>query len=599
MIRQASGSFGPYSIRLRAYRNCDDVFLCWRTFDSGESEKPIPDTLGFMIERRRKDASGNWLEPEILRNRVGFKDTSSDGNAATSQPSNIWPFQRCDWTDHGANSGQIVEYRISPMKLPVGGTAGTTKLDPIFSSAWTGIIRVDAMSENGVSAFFNRGTVMSQYVARIMRLNNWTPQELTTHLADLQEPLRRFLSGELRLELLRLLDEAIDNFSLSIYAALYELDDDELIQRLKKLKGRAHVLLSNGSDPVEDGNATAADELHRSIDLRRRMLAYKGLGHNKFLILYDRFRHKALKAWTGSTNWSTTGLCTQLNNGILFEDEQIAAIYMAQWKALEGAQSGFTPTLLSGNNASPHDGGNRTSIWFTRVGRPAAGHTWARDIEALVDVVNRAREMILYVMFSPGEEPLKSILQKGASGIYVRGVVNTVSSALEETFSLAGLSQGAEYHTELIQPEGVGQDLAGWIEEVTRTEFLYPIQNPGVGHAITHAKMIVIDPWTDHCRVITGSHNFSKSASLDNDDNFVIIEGNQELAEAYAVACMSTYEHYRWRAYLKDKVDAGEKPWSHLGASPSWQNRYLASTALKKHLELWCRDASHAAVAPA
>jgi phosphatidylserine/phosphatidylglycerophosphate/cardiolipin synthase-like enzyme len=125
------------------------------------------------------------------------------------------------------------------------------------------------------------------------------------------------------------------------------------------------------------------------------------------------------------------------------------------------------------------------------------------------------------------------------------------------------------------------------VAEVTRRQFLFPFQNPGIGHAITHSKMIVIDPFTDHCKVITGSHNFSGAASEKNDDNFIVARGNKALAEAYAVACLGTYEHYAWRAYVKRRSEEGLRPWSHLSTQPAWQGRYL-SAARKKHLALWC-----------
>jgi phosphatidylserine/phosphatidylglycerophosphate/cardiolipin synthase-like enzyme len=56
-----------------------------------------------------------------------------------------------------------------------------------------------------------------------------------------------------------------------------------------------------------------------------------------------------------------------------------------------------------------------------------------------------------------------------------------------------------------------------------------------IGHAIIHSKIIVIDPFFPNCTVITGSHNFSLSASGKNDENFVIIKNATELADAYAV----------------------------------------------------------------
>ena len=127
-----------------------------------------------------------------------------------------------------------------------------------------------------------------------------------------------------------------------------------------------------------------------------------------------------------------------------------------------------------------------------------------------------------------------------------------------------------------------------WVKEVSRAQFLYPTQSLGIGHAITHSKMIVIDPFSNDCKVITGSHNFSKSASEKNDDNFIVIHGNKNLAEAYTVACLATYSHYRWRAYVKDKTDAGEEVWSHLSDEPGWEGQYLTPLR-KKHLEVWCK----------
>jgi phosphatidylserine/phosphatidylglycerophosphate/cardiolipin synthase-like enzyme len=143
-----------------------------------------------------------------------------------------------------------------------------------------------------------------------------------------------------------------------------------------------------------------------------------------------------------------------------------------------------------------------------------------------------------------------------------------------------------EYRTALVQPEGVLRDFSWWVKEVTRAQFLFPAQSPGVGHAITHAKMIVIDPLSDDCAVITGSHNFSGSASEQNDDNFVVVRGNRALAEAYSVACLSTYRHYRWRAYLKDMADQHKNPWDHLSKSAQWQQDYLTAPR-RAHLATW------------
>ena len=60
--------------------------------------------------------------------------------------------------------------------------------------------------------------------------------------------------------------------------------------------------------------------------------------------------------------------------------------------------------------------------------------------------------------------------------------------------------------------------------------------------------------------VITGSHNFSTSASAKNDENFIIIKGDAEFAEAYAVNILGAYAHYRWRAFLAADEQAFQRP---------------------------------------
>jgi hypothetical protein len=580
-------------IKLTAYHNCDDVQLFWRPAVNGEIDVAIPGCLGFSIERRRKNSADVWGATEILRNRVGFSNQPPIGADGLPQyltkPSSVWPFQRYDWTDHGANNGQTVMYRVVAVGL-LQGPPGDVELQPIADSGWTEAIKVDANSENGISAYFNRGTVMSQYVARIARQNDWSAEAIKEHIKEIEEPLRRFLAGDLRVELLRLLDEVIENPELSFYAALYELSDSELIQRLQLLRGRAHIVLSNGSDKSGDGNEEARAALNsEDVDVHDRMLGSKGLGHNKFAVVVRTIGKKALKAWTGSTNWAATGLCTQLNNGILIENEAVAQVYLDQWDRLAIAGNGFPANLVGANAGSPQTVDN-VDIWFTRVRNPMpATAEPGEDIKALIQLVNSAKSIILYVMFQPGAEPLTSIMVRAKqANMIVKGVVSTVSSTNEEKFELLGVGKESKvYQTSLVQPEGIVKDFSAWVKEVTRFQFLTTEHNEGIGHAITHAKMIVIDPFSDDCKVITGSHNFSKAASEQNDENFVVIHGNKALAEAYSVACLATYEHYRWRAYVKDKSEAGEPIWDHLSDSAEWQNQSL-SDGVKQTLSLWC-----------
>jgi phosphatidylserine/phosphatidylglycerophosphate/cardiolipin synthase-like enzyme len=583
---------GNIELRLTAYHNCDDVQLFWRTTVDEQADAMIPGCLGFKIERKRKDRDGKWGCVEVLRNRVGFSDGSDiEDNAAavyTTEPSSIWPFQRYDWTDHGANNGQTVQYNIKAMMLPEGKRIGIDELSEIAESGWTEPININAYCDNGISTFFNRGMVMSQYIARILREKRWKPKDILENIEKIEDPLRLFLSGEIRIEMLKLIKEVSKNTDLELYAALYELNDRELIDGLKSLRERAHIVLANGSDKKGDENAQARAELRsENVDVHDRMLGGKGLGHNKFAVVVND-KKNAIRAWTGSTNWTFTGLCTQLNNGILIENPEIAGIFLDQWNKLKDAGNSFTKELLNSNKKSPYSSKDATAeVWFTPIRLSRGSSSPGPDLQALIKIVESAKNAILFVMFEPGNnsELISSILNMSEK-ILVRGVENTVGKK-GEAFSLHEKGKSQEFMTPIIQPEGVEDGFSAWIKEITRKEFITTGQHQGIGHAITHAKMIVIDPLDKDCKVITGSHNFSKSASEKNDENFIVIHGNKQLAEAYVVSCLAIYSHYRWRAYLKEMTSAGKKPWSHLSTKADWQVDYLTEER-KRYLGIWC-----------
>jgi phosphatidylserine/phosphatidylglycerophosphate/cardiolipin synthase-like enzyme len=104
------------------------------------------------------------------------------------------------------------------------------------------------------------------------------------------------------------------------------------------------------------------------------------------------------------------------------------------------------------------------------------------------------------------------------------------------------------------------------------------------GQAIIHDKIVVIDPLSDDCVVITGSHNLGYKASYANDENMLIIKGNRALAAAYMVHVLDVYDHYKFRAILEQQAyerlmgKPGQKPPVGKGileTDDSWQDKYV------------------------
>ncbi len=573
--------------------NCDDALLFWR------AAAPIPGCLGFAIERERKLKDGT-VKADVLDNRMGFK--ADKPKSGEHRPSTQWPFQRLWWTDHDVNLGDTVRYRITPIVKAAG------QLNPLAAqrSAWTPWSTLAGGKQDGYAAFFNRGLVISQFMARYLeRLR--VAEGLATRkealkafkdrLGEHESPIRKFLSGTLRTEILALLADAKDN-GKQVYGALYELADDELVGSLCSLGASAHIVLANGSITKKKTETTAeARQRDENADARHalraagavvhdRFISPGALGHNKFLVICNK-TGKPEAVWTGSTNWTATGLCTQTNNGLLVRHHGFAQSYFDQWRRLHEAGSTFPASLVERNSAAQLVKTRKSSaeIWFSRTKGKV-------DLRAIDDAINAAKDGVLFLMFQPGGSgALKTIrdLSKAQPALYVRGVVSTLpgDDAGDESPVKVDLQADATKRAmtlDVVQPRGVNA-FANWAAAVTRSEFL-TMQGGVVGFAIVHSKVIVIDPFT-HPVVITGSHNFSGNASTANDENFVIVRGNKELAASYAAHIMSVYDHYRWLALLGERQS--EKNTNsltgYLTERDAWLGQKLKSAA--RELKFW------------
>jgi len=113
------------------------------------------------------------------------------------------------------------------------------------------------------------------------------------------------------------------------------------------------------------------------------------------------------------------------------------------------------------------------------------------------------------------------------------------------------------------------------------------------GHAVVHDKIVVIDPFHPGCVVATGSHNLGFKASYNNDENLLLVQGNQLLAQAYAAHVADVFEHYRWRWYNKRSAEcAAAQRWVSDGRKPATALDRAYATANFYHAEIPAGTAS-------
>jgi phosphatidylserine/phosphatidylglycerophosphate/cardiolipin synthase-like enzyme len=464
--------------------------------------------------------------------------------------------QKYLWSDFMVNPGDQVAYRVTPMV----GTAERLAADAAASD-WSPVMTIGAEAPGHISCYFNRGIVASQWLARLLP-EEVPSRKLKAIIAKPGDPIRNFLGGPVREKLVSLLTET-NEAKGHIYAALFELEDPEILPLLQAFKKRAHIVLGNGSvkRKGDDENAKAREAL-RMCDVKDRMSAPRALAHNKFLVICDT--EKAPQAvWTGSTNLTRTGLCTQANNALLVRNKELAQDYAEQWKELAAAGDASPPDLFEAN-AVPRTvpRAKDLTLWFT----PMHG---GLDLEQAGELIRGAKDGVLFLMFNP--DPRGTLLsdiidlaspqgQNYNPDLYIQGVLNQNPGTEKNPVVLFNRGEKIEANADVVLPAAISEQLKFWEPELLKLPQT---------HAMVHSKVIVIDPYGAKPVVMTGSHNMGPKASGVNDENFVLIEGNSELASQYAGNIMEIYSQYRWRASVR--AQGGHPKWQGLADDDKWQ----------------------------
>jgi phosphatidylserine/phosphatidylglycerophosphate/cardiolipin synthase-like enzyme len=611
-----------------AFSNNDIALVAW-TF-----ERHLDGCLGFAIHQI--DAGDNdTVLPALAR----FATQDKNAKLTTEQA----PVQKFWWKDLFAKPGGTYRYRIVPM----GGTPGGTLtplggVEPLVSNEVT-------LTEKRppFSAYFNRGIVATQALSHALN-DKPSIAALTPHILDPADPIRMRLMGQLSDGVTSLLDRA-DKDGGTIHAALYELNDPKGLE--KRLQAADHgdpksrnVILGNEQavDPKTKEAIEDADSENRAalkaagVTVIDRLLGKGSIPHNKFMVLSQNGAPVAVLS--GSTNWTSTGLCTQTNNALVIESAEVGQRYIDYWNALDAdiAAAGgdqkrlqsptlrsFTHTNNDSSISKPIDlgGGVTVELMFS----PNTDHPLRNppkevpnDMKRVFDLIDGAKHAVLFLAFDPGNNSILDAAGRALArnpDLFVRGALTSAQRA--SNFSSA-LHQGG--HTD--QNEEESQDGASEAKVTVVGEPGKPkktgAKQPGLkpdsravpagavtpndafgaweaelakfGFAIIHNKIVVIDPFSDNCTVVTGSHNLGFRASHNNDENMLIIRGHRGLAEAYACHVLDLYDHYAFRFLLKEHSDIFGRP---LQPDDTWQERYIVGKEEKSpELRFWLSAAA-------
>jgi len=547
--------------RIRVFANCDMTMIAW------QADAKIPGCRGFALQREVDGAPGDATNG-FVNTYVGFVGQQHKPGEARS--STLWPVQRYVWNDYAPSQGQKVRYRVVPM---IGPAANLVQAPESDCSPYTGWITVGTSQTPGFEAWFNRGIVGAQFLSRQFGSQAEFTQKLTADInAEGDNPTRDFLGGPLRAELLRLLAQ-VKTDGTTIYAALYELNGPQMIAALSSLGKNCNLILASGAFNTKakdvrariDENWKVREQLRKQdkINLFDRLVSGNHFAHNKFIVFCDKSGNP-VSVWTGSTNTTVTGLCTQVNNGILIKDPKTANAYKARWDELKAAGDGYPPSLSNEGSTPAQD--TLGSVPVTAWNVPCNKYV---DLKDAKQYIQAAKQGVLFLMFNPGtggkkgKEPslLQDIQALTAKNLYIHGVINQTQAApvagdpgggQESTIQfIKSNQQSPAVPTEAITPHQLTAANKQWFHEGFH-----------FSNVMIHSKVVVVDPFGANPVVMTGSHNMGPKASKENDDNMVIIRNAAGLAQEYAVNILGVYGHYKWlyNAWKKAKDAAPPVP---------------------------------------
>lgn len=587
-----------------AFSNNDVILIAW-TFDG-----KLKNCVGCDIRRipaEKADVRSSEPQGESLPAMASFPGDPNAGKSGrtTAQA----PIQKLFWKDLSVtylkSPGPYI-YQIIPLKgeFDKKGVPTLTPypgVKPLFSNPVTlNANHGPKNAEADLQAWFNRGILATQALTHEVPKSKTTgaPDKgaLLKRIADPKDRLRESLASDLITVLPSLLDEAKKEGG-DCYAALYELNDKELESHLIGNK-QLHLILSNtydsdSHDPDKE-NAPARKALHQSgVDMLDRIFPDSShIGHNKFMLYLDG-KGKPAAVLTGSTNWTSTGLCAQTNNSLVVHSPSVAQAYSDYWDRIKAdtdqadgdAHSLQGKTFRTENHAPVTvkvPGAAKGTVWFSPNTPQKNKPKNAKDMPPvdMADIDARimaAKHAVLFLCFDPGNP---SVIDAAAQalvakpGLFIRGALTNVERAGNFVIDLHDNQREPDDPAQVIPAKAVNDTFGIWEKELLNA-----------GHAVIHDKIVVIDPFDPkRCTVIVGSHNLGYKASYTNDENLLVIEGNTSLAQAYTVHVLDVYDHYRWRYLL---AEYGNKDsWQGLNPDDSWQNRYFPGKNKKPDAEL-------------
>lgn len=473
------------------------------------------------------------------------------------------PIQDFWWSDYSAKPAHNYTYRVVALK-------GEPAALESFAE-----VKVEITTEDPAGGdhdvYFNRGATASQEFAR--RFGNRKPPE-----DNMDHPTWAWLSRGAHEAILDFIDRAKDeHWGLRVGA--YEFRLPTVLNAIDDAHDRGvdvKIFYDAGEAFPRDENRVEVAKARIKSLCTERVPKPDALSHNKFIVLLRNGTPQAVL--TGSTNFSHGGVFGQSNVIHIVEDTEVAKAYLDYWQRLakNPEKKNLAPALssdfkIAGKRLPPK---GTTAVFSPRDSLDALEHyAWlaGQAKDAVFMTFAFGMHKLFQEAFATGKSRLRYALFEKLLGPGVRK-----EKRAEETAKMVKLRRMVENRF------AVGnhireQDLAGWLREKL-TELNTHVE-------YVHTKYMLLDPLGSDPVVVTGSANFSGASSNANDENMIIIRGNQRVADIYLGEFMRLWEHNAFRDWIAHRDPAVANEPQYLDSTDSWWKRYFGETALSRHRE--------------
>jgi phosphatidylserine/phosphatidylglycerophosphate/cardiolipin synthase-like enzyme len=494
--------------------------------------------LGFAIQRH-DSVTGETM---WLRGKKTFAATDPGVGPGGNVPTLYHPVQGFWWADYDVAPGRTYTYTVvprygTPAALTSGASASTTVTTEV--------------EDDTHSIFFNRGAVASQEYAH--DFDNRPPKKLS---GDLQQAAYRYLSHGLHEALLAFIARAKDG-DWSLHGAVYEFNWPDVLNALGAARGRgAEVKIVYDAIPGKRAPVSFTRPAIKEAGIADLCIPRSTgkIMHNKFFVLSRK--GKPVAVWTGSTNISENGIFGHLNVGHSVEDATIAHAYMDDWTDLSGNPS----TKATKDWVMANDDPDKP--WTAPVTTVFSPHRGDAVLGRYATIAGSAKQALCMTLAFGMNDLFKEVYGRG-DGTLRMALMEDYGSGRSKKVD-TGKIKALQRASNVVISIGNHVPINGFDEWVAESSGLT------ANVQWVHTKFMLVDPLSKTPTVITGSANFSPDSVDTNDENMLVIQGNQRVADIYFTEYMRLFAHYGFREAVAIAI-AKHEPWHPGHLKETWQ----------------------------